>query len=832
MAEKGNTQSQVKEIIGRLEAGMQDLFTSEKYMSYLQTLARFPRYSTRNVLLIHMQKPDATLVAGFQTWQSKFGRYVKKGEKGIKILAPTPFTVKKERQKMDPDTHMPILSTDGLPVTEEVELRIPRFKAIPVFDLSQTDGKPLAELQLAEELSGDVRHYELFMEALRAVSPLPISFKAFPPEQDGECEYGVGIRIREGMSEIQTVAAIVHEITHAVLHDGTLQPEPDENEKPKDDRTKEVEAESVAYTVCQYYGIETSPNSLGYIAEWSKSRELKELSASLDVIRKTAVTLIDSIDRRFRELAAERGINLATERSAVAATESLPQKEYGEQTALAALARLTPGELVYLENAVKPVQVVAVRESDVLFMAPELAAELTLPTEKVVRSLLVHGANRPFLEAAEYSQPGPPQTESEKEPEKQYALGYGHMGNGLTVWNRLEEQNGDYVTVAHIDPDRSVTFYDKNMPESVRAGIEKIARTSDMRISATQDAPVFRTAPEPVLPNRDTAPEPQFQKIPDPIPEEEPIPEPEQSGTEPEDVPPDSAIGLSERDLYGYTDPAMLPLLTERALELFDADHTIYMLHPDNTEAMVFEREEITGHDGIFGIEAGEWQASREFERMKQEALDSEGSREGALLYGTGDRYGIYQLKDGDALHFHRFSSLKQLEQDGLSVERNHYKLVYTAPLPADTELEELFELHNRDDRPAAKDMRSLSVSDIVVLRRGEEVTSHYVDSFGFAALTAFLGAETRPQEQPTYSQPGNTPEERSGPSVAELEATVKAGGQISLTDLANAVHREKPLSERKEKPSILARLQEGKRTTQGMDTSKSAPKRDSEREV
>ncbi len=832
MAEKGNTQSQVKEIIGRLEAGMQDLFTSEKYMSYLQTLARFPRYSTRNVLLIHMQKPDATLVAGFQTWQSKFGRYVKKGEKGIKILAPTPFTVKKERQKMDPDTHMPILSVDGLPVTEEVELRIPRFKAIPVFDLSQTDGKPLAELQLAEELSGDVHHYELFMEALRAVSPLPISFKAFPPEQDGECEYGVGIRIREGMSEIQTVAAIVHEITHAVLHDGTLQPELDENEKPKDSRTKEVEAESVAYTVCQYYGIETSPNSLGYIAEWSKSRELKELSASLDIIRKTAVTLIDGIDRRFRELAAERGINLAAERSTVAATDPLPQKEYGEQTAQAALARLTPGDMVYLENAVKPVQVVAVRENDVLFIAPELAVELTVPTEKVVRSLLAHVANRPFLEAAEHSQPEPSQTEIETEPEKQYALGYGHMGNGLTVWNRLEEQNGDYVTVAHIDPDRSVTFYDKNMPESVRAGIEEIARTSDMRISATQDAPVFHTPPELALPNLDTPPEPQLQKMPDPIPEEEPITEPEQSGTETEIVLPDFSIGLSERDLYGYTDPAMFPLLTERALALFDADHTIYMLYPDNTEAMVFEREEITGHDGILGIEAEEWQASREFEQMKQEALDSEGPREGALLYGTGDRYGIYQLKDGDALHFHRFSSLKQLEQDGLSVERNNYKLVYTAPLPADTGLEELYDLHNRDDRPAAMEMRSLSVSDIIVLRRGDEVTSHYVDSFGITALPAFLGAETRPQEPPTYSQLGNTPEEPTGPSVAELEATVKAGGQISLTDLASAVHREKARPKRKEKPSILARLQEGKRAAQGMDTSKSAPKRDSEREV
>ncbi|KPU45064.1 MAG: YodL domain-containing protein [Bacillota bacterium] len=745
-----NTKNQVKEITDRLEQGVKDLFSGDKYLTYLQTMSRFRRYSTRNTLLIYMQKPDATLVAGFQAWQAKFGRYVKKGEKGIKILAPTPFTIRKEQQKLDPDTRMPVLDASGLPVTEEVEVRIARFKVIPVFDLSQTDGKPLPSL--VEDLIGDVKHYEVFLEALRTVSPLPIRFEPLEPGTDGHCRMGDRISIREGMSEIQTISAVIHEITHARLHDPEHTPPEDETVKPKDRRTEEVEAESVSYAVCQYYGIETAANSFGYLAEWSKTRELKELNASLDIIRKTAAELIDSIDGNFRALAKERGISLDSQQ----------------------------------------------REE-----APVPAPDTSSPS-------------------IEETVPSP------SKPEKQYKLGYGHMGNGLTVWNRLEEQNGDYVTVAHIGADRSVTFYDKDMPEAVKAGIEKVARTSEMSVSATQDTPVFSVPPIPDTPNipeLDTASE-----VLAPVPETASTPEPEQEASEEDGLLPDPAIGLSERDLFGYTDPAMLPLLTGRAQELFDADHTIYMLYPDNTEAMVFEREEIAGHDGIFGMEAEEWQASREFGQMKNSARNSEASREADLLYGSGDRFGIYQLKDGDALRYHRWAHFDELQKGGMTVDRANYELVYTAPLTEGTTLGDIVETFNID-HPTDFHGHSLSASDIVVFKKDGEVKSFYDDGGPFVELPAFIGNEGLDK---TYTHSGNMPEHSDPeppPSVAELEAQVKAGKQISLLDLANAVKKDAEHIRHKEKPSILARLQEGKKAANNSEQ-KDVPKRSKEREV
>nr|WP_312577765.1 YodL domain-containing protein [Sedimentibacter sp.] len=829
MADKAaNTKNQVKEITDRLEEGVKDLFVGEKYMLYLQTMSRFHRYSTRNTLLIYMQKPDATLVAGYQAWQSKFGRYVKRGEAGIKILAPTPFTIKKEKQKLDPDTRSPILDTDGLPLTEEVEVRIARFKVIPVFDLSQTDGKPLPSL--AEDLIGDVTHYELFLDAMRAVSPLPIRFEPLENGTDGICRMGDRISIRTGMSEIQTVSAVIHEITHAKLHDLERLQQEDETAKPKDRRTEEVEAESVSYAVCQYYGIETSGNSFGYLANWSKTRELKELNASLDIIRKTSAELIDSIDENFRMLGKERGIDL---------TPKKPE-----------------------------------------MMLPDTGSDNTAPVSEPL----------PAPEAShsiETEQPAPEMIQSK--PEKQYELGYGHMGNGLTVWNRLEEKDGDYVTVAHIADDRTVTFYDKGLPDAAKAKIEETARTTEMSVSAMQDTPVFSVPPIADTPEQNikaviSSKEPE---VPD---------EPEEDSSLP-----DSAIGLSERDLFGYNDPSMLPLLKDRALELYDADHTIYMLYPDNTEAMVFERDEITGHDGIFGIEAEEWQVSRKYAEMKNTVQNSEVSKESDLLYGDGDRFGIYQLKGGEELHFHRFTSLEQLKKDGLNVDRANYELVYVAPLSQSDTLDGIFEKFNLH-HPADFHGHSLSVSDVVCLQQNGEITSHYVDSYGFKELPTFLGNEKQPELDPVtelaarldefaekfdtygyrddvddreenirsiardiengelsgmtemlqyaieeetdaaeatallkqltaYEKPKEP--EPAAPTVSELEEQVKAGKQISILDLARAVKNESQQSGHKEKPSILAKLQEGKKAAlQGTDTQKAPPKRDSEREV
>lgn len=918
MADKAsNTKNQVKEITDRLEQGVKDLFTGEKYLQYLQTMSRFHRYSTRNTVLIYMQKPDATLVAGYQAWQSKFGRYVKRGESGIKILAPTPFTIKKEQQKLDPDTRHPIIGSDGLPVTEEVEVRIARFKVIPVFDVSQTDGKPLPSL--VEDLTGDVKHYELFLDALRAVSPLPIRFETMEPGMDGVCRMGDSIGIRTNMSEVQTISAVIHEITHAKLHDLEKLQQEDEAAKPKDRRTEEVEAESVSYAVCQYYGIETAANSFGYLAEWSKTRELKELNASLEVIRKAAAELIDSIDQTFRMLAKERGIDLT------------------------ALESLSASDAPVLE-----------RESSSV-------------------------------------------TEPELKPDKQYELGYGHMGNGLTVWNRLEEKKGDYITVAHIGSDRSVTFYDKDMPDTIKTEIEETARTAEMNVSATQDTPVFQTPTEQETPeklaldlhhfmedfepfeywgtkdrdemeqvikddihtisaggdafvemkkylssfamdfsddpkmnsvveraqalldrltdyarhnhqqnlvsdNQVTVSQPQEKEAvqkSETLQEDQKItPRVEQNL---EELLPDPAIGLSERDLFGYRDPSILPLLKDRALDLFDADHTIYMLYADNTEAMVFEREEIEGHDGIFGIEAMEWQASREYAQMKNTTRNSEVSKESILLYGEGDCFGIYQLKRDEGLRFHRWVHFDELERDGLTVDRANYELVYTAPLTEGTTLGDIVRTFNID-HPADFKGHSLSTSDIVVFNRNGEIKSYYDDGGPFVELPSFLGNEKQPELDPvmvlatrldefaenfdTYGYRDDVEDKEENirsiardiengdlsamkemleyaieeetdapeaadllqqlaayerpkepepivPTVSELEEQVKNGKQISLLDLARAVKNEQAQTGHKEKTSILAKLQEGKKAvSQGTDTQKTTLKRDGEREV
>ena len=297
MADKPTNRERLQEITAGIEQGIKELFESEKYMRYLSVMSKFHRYSVNNTMLIYMQKPEATLVAGFNKWKNQFARHVKKGEHGITIIAPTPYKKKIEEMKRDPDTHAPILDADGKAVMEEKEIEIPMFRPVKVFDVSQTDGKPLPEL--ASSLSGTVPHYEAFLEALRRSAPVPIEFEAMAANMDGYFSPDQQrIAIREGMSEVQTVSATVHEIAHSKLHNRQKMQEtaaagdnaPDQP-KPKDRRTEEVEAESISYAVCQYFGIQTGENSFGYIASWSKGKELKELRASLETINKTFVTL-------------------------------------------------------------------------------------------------------------------------------------------------------------------------------------------------------------------------------------------------------------------------------------------------------------------------------------------------------------------------------------------------------------------------------------------------------------------------------------------------------------------------------------------------------------
>ena len=403
MAEKPTNRERLQQITAGIEQGIKELFESEKYMRYLSVMSRFHRYSVNNTMLIYMQKSDATLVAGFNKWKDQFERHVKKGEHGITIIAPTPYKKKIEEMKRDPDTHAPILDADGKAVMEEKEIEIPMFRPVKVFDVSQTDGKPLPEL--ASSLSGTVPHYEAFLEALRRSAPVPIEFEPMADNMDGYFSSDQQrIAIRPGMSEVQTVSAAVHEIAHSKIHNQKrIQIANDEQyqevelfEKPalfsnwrvsrddlpegvycydlrgsdddpgepiyvenrvgvnhagavlltepldlptegyirlteeeglnfiggfstlskflqdqkKDRNTEEVEAESISYAVCQYFGIQTGENSFGYIASWSKGKELKELRASLETINKTSGELISDIDRHYKEICKERGIDL------------------------------------------------------------------------------------------------------------------------------------------------------------------------------------------------------------------------------------------------------------------------------------------------------------------------------------------------------------------------------------------------------------------------------------------------------------------------------------------------------------------------------------------
>ena len=385
MAESKSAQ-QVREITDKLEQGIKELFESERFKEYLRTMSKFYHYSFSNTLLIAMQKPEATYVAGYTSWQRNFDRQVMKGEKGIKILAPAPYKAKEEREKIDPSTQKPVLDTDGKPITETVEVMRPAFKVVSVFDISQTDGKELPDI-IVDELSGSVENYAAFFEALKQESPAPIAFEDIPGGAKGYFSPVENrIAIQEGMSEIQTIKTAIHEIAHAKLHSiDRPEPEPswkivmisdggtkrdflsgfaseteaneaaeregwrfvDENrfewrleveedtsavqEMRKDRHTKEVEAESVAYTVCQRYGIETSDYSFGYIAGWSSDKETKELKGSLETIRKTAAEMIDSIDAKLKVLLAEKA--QSAEKDAEAPAEPMSEAPIYRETA-------------------------------------------------------------------------------------------------------------------------------------------------------------------------------------------------------------------------------------------------------------------------------------------------------------------------------------------------------------------------------------------------------------------------------------------------------------------------------------------------------------------
>ncbi|MFQ9968953.1 MAG: YodL domain-containing protein [Blautia sp.] len=727
MAEKQTNKDRMREIVDSIENGIKELFESDKYRQYLATMSRFHRYSVNNTMLIYMQRPDATHVAGFNKWRDQFGRNVLKGEKGIRIIAPTPYKKKIEEIKTDPETNAPVLDADGKAIIEEKEIRIPMFKVVSVFDVSQTAGKPLP--QLAADLSGNVQQYEVFMEALRRASPVPMEIKSVARDTDGFFSAKAqSITIRAGMSEVQTVCAAVHEIAHAKLHDYEHMTElADDGETilvpgEKSRNTEEVEAESISYAVCQYYGIETGENSFGYIATWSKGKELKELRASLETINKTASELITDIDRHFAEICKERGID---------------------------------------------------RE--------DLAA-----------------AEQPSVEA--------------QEVEKLYMV-----------------DNDKYIHVQRSDTGIDYTIYDagsaKVLDGGVLDGTEQQLSTAALEVCKLHnigEAAPIRLAPLELLKDLREANELPLDAAEQitgavAVPTDAAdtmLPELEQA------VPmPDPTLTVDDMRSYGYLDSDMLPLSKDRAVELLEHDITVYMLYPDNAEEMVFEAEDIIKHDGMFGITRPDWDAAKGHIPPRDV--------EQRFLNSPTDSMAIYQLRRDAPVEL-RFASLGSL---AAPPDPANYEAIYTREVYPDDDtgriLENFYYIFN-DERPGDFVGHSLSVSDIVALKQDGKVSYHYCDSMGFQELPAFQKPENylKAAEMSMEDDYGmidgiinNGPKQ---PTVADLEAQVKAGMSISLMDLAEAAHREK-------KKSVLEQLKS--QPTQERPH-KTAPKKSAEKEL
>jgi hypothetical protein len=880
--------SQVKEITAKLKDGIQGIFESDRYADYLKTMSKFHNYSTNNTLLIHMQRPGATIVAGFQSWQNKFGRFVKRGEKAIKIFAPTPFVIREEKEKLDPDTRRPILDENGLPVIETTEKRLARFKVTSVFDVSQTEGKPLPTL--AQDLSGNVEQYEAFMDALRAVSSLPIVIEPLPENQDGVCRYCEKISVREGMSQIQTVSAAIHEMTHAKLHDRSLiVGGDDETTKPKDRRTQEVEAESISYAVCQYFGIETGDNSFGYVASWSRGRELSELNASLDTIRKTAAELIDTIDGRFQELVKERNIVIAVgeaqetlentadgmtapsfrETRTVGNTVLMPllYNDDGnlERTGKRTRMRIEPsigkyqiysrergneryaylmtdsGKLIHAGGTYDQLKNLDEDRIDDFFARQrQLVSENLQNPDEWVDYTAAAIANR-LGEAEAHNAPiyavrkeqnerksGMANREKsntmENKLHQKFSELFPKIATGEYSYLRLEagsgmeplslewiddgkisvmhtyKMNGDLcydpMIVLKIDNDAktlTAVEFEQSIPPLYQQidedgtglsvdgnGNQKEIKNLQAQLNEFAVQWLDNISQQGYMPikaalviDENVETRITFDADGNPI-----IPRLEETERTELDLSlPDPTLSAEDRNSYGYTQDDMYPLSAGRALELFDTDHTIYLLYPDNTEAMALDRDEIItfSTDGLCGITYADWERSPVRAAQLAIAANSEGEREAELLYGDGDRFGIYQLKGGDETRDYRFESLENLQKHGLSVSRSNYKLVYADTLYGTIEsadearftLNEIYDEFNNDPPEDFKG-HSVSVSDVIVLKYGNNISTHYVDVTGFEGLTGFLGDEqhealvVRPiiekmAENTTYSQVGNT---------------------------------------------------------------------------
>ena len=799
MADARTEKQKVKEITDRLEEGLKELFEGEKYKSYLNTMSKFHNYSANNIQLIEMQCPDATYVAGYKAWQKNFERHVNRGERGIRILAPAPYKIKEEREKIDPVTNEPVLDRDGMPVMEEVEIKIPAFRVVTVFDYSQTDGKELPGLGVSE-LHGNVENYRDFMEALSRVSPVPIRYEGMEGDRKGYfIDLNHPIAIKEGMEEVQTVKTGVHEVAHAKLHAKEVE---QETGFAKDRETKEVEAESIAYTVCQHFGIDTSDYSFGYIAGWSSTKELPELKSSLDTIRRTSSELIKGIEAQLLEIEKERAAEQVQE-DILLLVSNTDRSEYD----LLSVKGIERTELMNLLSDMKDDD----RQSVEAYLE-RAGAWVTLlgneRSEEVEEFHLDYAYNIDTNEITDFK------ALQEEREKANVPVEYGDVIVRISM-----PENGEYETIKITNMQSEVqnALYDMLFPEEdVRQGSvtdylkEKgFAFVPIMRSGGLNDGyPQFYDFDVDVAKKEIHA----ASELPATVQAEQLINRMEFHRTvydsdernlimnhayklddmyattslahslaeqkddlsllletismaEKEiDALPDRMVGLSEMHEYGYSWDEMLPLTKERASELFGEDVAVYRLHADGSETLVEDSAALQGHDGLFGVEKGDWSAYLEYQTIKQELAESEPNREALLLYGKENRFGIYQLKSTEETRDFRYMAMDYLEMKGIPVSKENYELVYTGELKEGMSLDDIFTKFNID-HPADFTGHSLSVSDVVVLHQDGENTSHYVDSVGYREIPEFtkemeVAAEIAGEEVPAVDVADETPEE------------------------------------------------------------------------
>ena len=799
MADARTEKQKVKEITDRLEEGLKELFEGEKYKSYLNTMSKFHNYSANNIQLIEMQCPDATYVAGYKAWQKNFERHVNRGERGIRILAPAPYKIKEEREKIDPVTNEPVLDRDGMPVMEEVEIKIPAFRVVTVFDYSQTDGKELPGLGVSE-LHGNVENYRDFMETLSRVSPVPIRYEGMEGDRKGYfIDLSHPIAIKEGMEEVQTVKTGVHEVAHAKLHAKEVE---QETGFAKDRETKEVEAESIAYTVCQHFGIDTSDYSFGYIAGWSSTKELPELKSSLDTIRRTSSELIKGIEAQLLEIEKERAAEQSQE-DIILLVSNTDRSEYDllnvkgmERTEIFNLLSAMKDDdrqsvEAYLERAGAWVTLLANERSEEV---EEYHLDYAYDTD--THEITDYKALQEERERAnvpiEYgdvivriSTPDSGEYETIKIVDMQsevanvlYAIPFleENEWNG-NVLDYLQERGFEFVPIMRsgglndgypqfYDFDVDMSEWEVHTASELPATVQAEQLINRMEFHRT----VYDSDERNLIMNHAYKLDDMYAttSLAHSLAEQKDdlslLLETISMAEKEIDALPDRMVGLSEMHEYGYSWDEMLPLTKERASELFGEDVAVYRLHADGSETLVEDSAALQGHDGLFGVEKGDWSAYLEYQTIKQELAESEPNREALLLYGKENRFGIYQLKSTEETRDFRYMAMDYLEMKGIPVSKENYELVYTGELKEGMSLDDIFTKFNID-HPADFTGHSLSVSDVVVLHQDGENTSHYVDSVGYREIPEFtkemeVAAEIAGEEVPAVDVADETPEE------------------------------------------------------------------------